>query len=382
MKRALLLCEGLADGPVAQIGGRTPLEVARTPHLDRLAAAGRIGSVSFVPAQVRPGPETAVLSALGYDPARHFTGTAALEALAHGIDLDDRQAVFRCDLVTVDGPVLADAAAGGITTREATELVAALKASSERFGFRLLPIGGQRCLLLVSDGRAADEFDDLECARPDEVRGRKWDKHLPQGKGAERLLEWMQEAARTLEQHEINRVRIDLKENPANRVWPWGQGRRPQLPSFESQWGLAGGVVAENEAVRGAALAAGLKPFPDAASALEAVDFVVVHWSPFTDGRGVWELKAKIKFIEDFDSQIVGPVWALMGGGESGRVLAASDTVSPLDRGVPIHGHVPVVAAGALVGSEPADAFHEKITSQSRWSFEDGRRLLEFFLKN
>lgn len=381
MKSIVLFCEGMADEPIVEFGSRTPLELAKKPAMDFLARTGAVGLAQFVPQAVRPTADVACLAALGYDPLEHYTGIAPLEALAMGVPQEDREIAFRCDLVTVDGETLIDMSAGHITPRESKLLIEELNRVLANTHMRFHAGDGHKNLLLVRDFEKTDEYDDLECIPPSRLIGQKYDKSLPKGRAADAVRELMKRSREVLETHEINRVRIDLKENPANMIWPWGQGQKPHLPDFRSKYGADGAVVSDSDYVRGLGKAAGLQVYPTLEKALDEKDFVFVYVESGNAMRFGRDLKAKIKAIEEFDATVVRPALKYAEGRDDVRILVGTDVPESLEKKALLHGHTPFTVWGAGFSSDEAAVFSEKAASQSPLKFDQGWKLMEFFMK-
>lgn len=364
-----MIGEGLADEPLEDLSGRTPLEAAKIPAMNALAKKGMVGRAGLVPLGLPLGSEVACLSALGLDPKRHYTGIAPLDAAAFGIAQTDAQIAFRCDFVTVADETLVDTTAGKISREESRLLVEELNRRLGRPGVTIHAGDGYKNILIVNDAELAAELQDVECAPPSGLTGEKYSRHLPRGKGAELLAEWMAKSTEILENHEINRVRIDLKENPANRVWLWGQGRKPKLPRLQVRAG-GGCVVAEATFAAGLGTLLGMERAEDLKAAAEK-DFLFIYKEASADGRPVRELKDKIRWVEEFDALVGSAMKALKTTGPF-RVLVTSDF--PRD-----YGHVPFLISGEGI---PADAsagpFNEKTASQSTHCFDEGYRLMDF----
>lgn len=369
MKILVLVGEGLADEPLDDLSGRTPLEAAKIPAMNALAEKGMVGRAGLVPLGLPLGPDVACLSALGFDPKQHYTGIAPLDAAAFGIAQTDAQVAFRCDFITAVDETLVDATAGKISASESKFLVEELNRRMGRPGVTIYAGDGYKNILIVNDAELAGELEKVECAPPSGLVGEKYSKHLPRGKGAELLAEWMAKSTEILENHEINRVRIDLKENPANRVWLWGQGRKPKLPAFEMRPG-GGCVVAEATFAAGLGALLGMEKTKDLKAAAQK-EFVFIYKEASADGKPVRELKDKIRWVEEFDALVGSTVKALKAAGPF-RVLVTSDF--PRD-----YGHVPFLISGEGISADASTGpFNEKTASQSAHSFDEGWRLMDF----
>ncbi len=369
MKYHLLVCAGLADEPSEELGGRTALEVSKKPHLDALAQKGTLGVGSFYPASLPASPEVALYSLLGYDPLESYTGLAPLEALALGLDLSDRDVAFRCDLVTVADGKMADPTAGNIPSLEAETLLKDLKGKIETKDRRLYPVESYKNLLLFIGSDKAEELDEMECPPARSIVGQKIASSLPKGKAQRELVDIMHTSEKVLEAHEVNRVRIDLKENPASQLWLWGQGRRPKLAPFKQKQGLDGGFYSETNFVKGFARAAGFEAYKSL-DGMGSKPFSFFYQAA-PHGLG---LKERIKHIEDFDAKIVGPVVKrLSASKEPWRLAVATERRRQ---------HAPVLIAGQGIDARGGAAFNEKNCAQTGVLFDPGHSWLGQFLKN
>ncbi|MDD5614119.1 MAG: cofactor-independent phosphoglycerate mutase, partial [Candidatus Omnitrophica bacterium] len=255
MKYALLIADGMNDRPVKELDGATPLEAAHTPVMDSLAKSGAlIGLVKNIPKGLKAGSDIAIMSMLGYDPQRYYTGRGPLEAANLGVDLSDSQVAFRCNLVTVSEDKMVDYSASHISNEEAKILIRDLnkKLSNEKLKFYS---GISYRNLMVSEGLG----DEVKAVPPHDIMGEEIEKFLPSGKDAEMIKDLMLESKQILETHDINKVRLDLGENPANMIWLWGQGRKPNFPDFKEKYGLSGAVISAVDLVNGLARLLGLR---------------------------------------------------------------------------------------------------------------------------
>ena len=379
MKHVILVCQGISDESIEELTGRTPLEVAKTPHLDALASKGCLGQASFVPASLRASGDVAVMSILGFDPQEFYTGIAPLEAIAMGVPQSDHAIAFRCNLVTTLDENLIDAYSGNILSKESQVLIKEIneKLSNDRIKF--YSGEGFRNLLMVNDAELAESLDDLECVPPQTVVGEKFSKNLPKGSTASVIVDLINSSKAILENHEINKVRIDLKENPANMIWPWGQGKKPKIPAFRHRYTREGCVFSDLDFLKGLSKALGLKQAKSLESAIDENDFVFAYF-PWTEGKKI-DMKLKIKFIEEFDSVVVGPAMKRLEKEGRYRICVTGDCFEPLSKKTAEHGHVPLLMQGAGVDADENTQFNEKSALQSKLIFEEGHKLMEYFLK-
>jgi len=231
-KYVIIVPDGAADEPLEQFEGRTPLEAAETPNMDRVSIEGRQGLVRTVPDGFEPGSDVAQMSLLGYDPSRYYTGRAPIEAAAQNIRLGMDDWVFRCNLVTIADGMMADHSAGHISTKEGSSLIKELQKhiADDRIS---LHTGVSYRHLLVLKGM---DFD-VRTYPPHDHIGKPVEKLLPRGKGSDLLIQLMNQSQQLFAGHEINKVRQDLGENPVSSIWLWGQGKQARLDSFRKRYG-------------------------------------------------------------------------------------------------------------------------------------------------
>lgn len=395
MKYALILPDGCADEPVPQLGGRTPLEAARIPHMDSIVARGRVGRVRTVPKGLTPGSDVATLSVIGYDPVAHYTGRAPLEAVARRITLSPDELVFRCNLVTVVDGKMEDFSAGHISQPEAEKLVADLQAKlgSERIVFHTGV--SYRHLVTIKDA----DWMKVKCTPPHDIPGQPVSGHLPTGKGSEVLRELMERAGQVLAGHEVNQVRRDLGESPATAIWLWGQGAMPRLPSFRKRFGIQGAAITAVDLIRGLAISVGWKLIEvegatgyldtnyagkgeAACKALDDVDLVAVHIEAPDEAGHNGDAVAKTKALERIDEHIVGPLLEKLEGFDEWRVLCLPDHPTPVRIKTHTADPVPFAMAGTGIVPDEATEFTEKAGAASDLHIDPGHELMEYFLKS
>ena len=381
MKYLMLVCEEMADEPVSELDGRTPLEAAKTPFMDLLAKKGELGRALFTPHKLLPSADVACLSLLGFDPRQFYTGIAPLEAIAMGVPLNDNEVAFRCDLVTVSDEYLVDMSASLISAREAQLLIDDLNKKLSGPKVKFYPGDGYKNILVISDPEMADHFDELDCVPPQSLIREKFVKHLPKGRGAAVLTDLMDQSKEILENHEINRVRIDLKENPANMIWPWGQGKKPKMPPFKERYRLDSAVVSSEDFVQGLGGALGMRVEKNIEKSVQGQDLLFLYMPISEEFREARDLKSKIRFIEYFDSMVVGPVVKMLEGLPQYRLCVSADHASSLSKKSSFHGYVPFLIQGHGISAGGSDVFNEKLASQTKLVFEDGHQLMEYFLK-
>lgn len=387
MKYFWLVCAGMADEPLAALDGRTPLEVAKTPFMDELAKAATLANAAWVEPSLPASDEVAALSMLGYSPKESYTGLAPLEAVGSGFSQNDAQIVFRCDFVTLVDGELSDHTAGKISAKEAQVLAMELNRGLADFKAKIVPVEGYKNLLVIDDADKSSALDELETTSPMRVRGQQIAKWPLKGKAAGLLQEITAFTRTALENHDVNRVRIDLGENPASQIWLWGQGRRPKLQSFAARSGVRGAFFSDRLGWRGVGTAAGLQAMKKW-DENEFADFNLFD-SAAKFNETSTDFKAKIRRIEEFDAQVIGKLVAWLEKKRSpARVVITSDVVHSTVRGANTHGHAPLLVWGEGFASDGApasptgrDGFHEKNCDLSGRLFDPGHTFIAQFLK-
>ncbi len=394
MKYAILVGDGMADDPVDALDGRTPLEVAETPHMDALAQdASLMGLVRTIPEGFTPGSDIGHLSILGYDPNVYFTGRAPIEAASQGIELGPYDVAIRCNLVTLDErdgqTVMVDHSGGHLTDRQAKPLVKALQGELARDGVELHPGVGYRHLLVWPDG--ADLMSDLAFVGPHDIPGEPIEPHLPQpsdAEGAGALRELMKRGRTVLAELDHN--------TSANAIWLWGAGPSPSLPTIPERFELEGSVISAVDLVRGLGALAGLDIVDvprmtgyldtnyegKAEAALERLhegdDLVLVHVEAPDEVSHEGDVDKKLQAIQDFDARIVGPIVEGLSAFQDHAVLALPDHPTSLATRVHTSSPVPFVLqrSDASFGAG-APEYSERAARQTGIVIEQGHQLME-----
>ncbi|MFA6321241.1 MAG: cofactor-independent phosphoglycerate mutase [Candidatus Omnitrophota bacterium] len=400
MKYAILVGDGMSDYPIKELDNKTPLEVAKIPNINAMAKQGMVGFVKTVPRGMKPASDIANLSILGYDPKAYYTGRGPLEAANIGVEIAENEVAFRCNLVTVNNDVMADYSAGHIKDKEAAALIEYL---NEKLGTENIKFyhGKSYRHLLVIKTRSAGELNDLVkalCTPPHDIASQNIMKHLPKGSGAGLLNRLMSESRDMLEKHEINKVRVDLGENPANMIWLWGQGTNPNMPTFKGMFGIDGAVISAVDLVNGIGKIAGLElinvpgatGYYDtnyqgkgeyAVELLKRKDFIFVHVEAPDEAGHNGDLRAKITAIENFDKFVVGAVWNFLKDSGDYRVMVLSDHATPVALKTHVSDPAPFVMAGKNVEHNGFESYNEVNAAASKVKFKSGAALTENFIK-
>ena len=247
-KHIILVPDGMADLPIPELDGQTPLEAANTPWMDKVASRGIIGITRTVPQGMSPGSDVANLSIIGYSPREVYSGRAPFEAASMGIELGPEDVAYRVNLVTLveNYTIMADHSADHITTEEARELIAALVPMVKGLGLELYPGVSYRNILVWPHGPV-----DSVTSAPHDFPGKPIDAILPSREGADVLLRMIIESWRILETHPVNEARLKRGLAAANSLWPWGQGKAPRMTTLRERFGISGAVVSAVDLLRG-----------------------------------------------------------------------------------------------------------------------------------
>jgi 2,3-bisphosphoglycerate-independent phosphoglycerate mutase len=341
VKFIILQGDGMADYPLDVLGGKTPLEAARTPNMDWLAVRGVFGIAHVIPKGFPPGSDVGNMSIMGYDPAVYHTGRSPLEAASMGVDLGPNDIAFRCNLVTLAGSGsetrMEDFTSGHISTEEAAEIIRDLDRELGGAGVEFFPGVSYRHLMVWRDGK-----EKMATTPPHDITDQKTAGYLPKGEGADRLLELMQAAEPILADHPINKKRRAEGHRAATAIWLWGQGGAPKLPPLTERFGIKGGVISAVDIIHGLGVYAGLERidvpgitgFLDTnyvgkgeygVRSLEKNDLVFIHVEATDEAGHMGDVEKKIQAIEDFDEKVVGTVLKGMAERRDYRILLMPD---------------------------------------------------------
>ncbi len=395
MKYAIVVPDGLGDWPIKEFGNKTPLEAGRTPHLDKLAREGILGTLQTAPVGMYPGSDVCGLSLMGYDAEKCYTGRAPLEAASLGIELKEGEKIFRCNLVTTQGDVLEDYSAGHVTTEEAKTLIAEIQKKFGSKDFQFFPGKMYRHLLLCRKG---SDFE-VETAQPHDIQGQKFEPHLPKGKGSDIFTKFTLESRALLENHPVNQKRAKEGKAKANLIWLWGGGIRPKLEAFEKKFrGIKGGVISAVDLLQGLGHYIGWKVIhvPGATGyfdtdydakacyaikALKELDLIFVHIEATDEAGHSGLAEEKKKAIERIDEAIVGPlVHHLKKQGEY-RLYVAPDHYTPTAKKTHIGDPVPFIFAGSDVKIRSGKTYTEANAKATGIHLVKGYELMHRLIK-
>jgi 2,3-bisphosphoglycerate-independent phosphoglycerate mutase len=395
MKYVILQGDGMPDHPLPELGGKTPLEFARTPNLDKIAKrAITFGMVKTIPDPLPPGSDVGNLTVLGYDPMVYYTGRSPLEAASIGVPLGEKDVTLRCNLVTLaengGETIMEDYSAGHITTEEAKEIILDLKKELEEEGFTFYPGVSYRHLLVWAGGNK-----DVHTTPPHDISGKAIGAYVPSGAGAETLNRMIEKSRELLKDHPVNKKRVAEGKNPASSIWLGGQGTAPKMPSFKELYGLTGSVISAVDLVKGIGHCIklsvidvpGATGYLDtnyegkvdyALDSLEEVDLTMIHIESTDETGHVGKAELKVQAVEDFDGRVVGRVLEGIKRFGDYKILVMSDHPTPIDLRTHVNEPVPFAIYSSEDESVKNDSFvyTEKSAATSDVFVQEGWRLL------
>ena len=398
MKYVIFLGDGMADLPVEELGGKTPLESADKPNMDFIASHGKLGMVKTVPDGIKPGSDVANLSVMGFDPLKYYTGRSPLEAYSIGVDMIPGDISFRCNLVTLsdDDPyenkTMVDYSSDEITTAEAKKLIEAVDEAFRTEEIEFHSGISYRHLMLWHGAK-----DSFKLTPPHDISGKRITEHLPNNKT---ILDMMKKSYDILKNHPVNLERIKNGKRPANSIWIWGEGSKPELPSFKEKTGLSGTMISAVDLLKGIAICAKMDSVDvegatgnvdtnfdgKAQAAIEALkngsDFVYIHVEAPDESGHRHEIDNKVKSIELIDEKIIGPVMKyLKQSGEDFRVMVLPDHPTPIVYMTHTSDPVPFAIYDSRTETNSDVKYTENYGKQTEVYVEPGFKLIDELLE-
>ena len=398
MKYVVVLADGMADFPIDELGGKTPLEYASTPCMDALANGGMMGMVRTVPESMKPGSDVANLAVMGYNPLTSYSGRSPLEALSVGVSMKDTDVVFRCNIVTLseDEPyeekTIIDHSSGEISTQDADILMDAVRDVFQNEIFKFYTGTSYRHITVWDNG----EILDLE--PPHDHLGQVIGQYLPENT---LFRDMMQKSFDVLNNHPLNVKRAAEGKNKANSLWFWGAGTKPSLQNFRDKTGLNGTMISAVDLLKGIAVGAGMKivEVEGATGSLDTnylgkaqaavntlledkQDFVYIHVEAPDEMGHQGNLHHKVQSIEEIDKNIVTVVkQALDEAKEDYRILVLPDHPTPICLRTHTADPVPYLLFDSTDIKNNNTTFSEKNASQTGIYQPEGYRLMEILIK-
>ncbi|MBM3699755.1 MAG: cofactor-independent phosphoglycerate mutase [Actinobacteria bacterium] len=414
-KYIIVLIDGAADYPLAELGNKTPLQAAYKPNMDRLACRGITGIVRTIPEGISPGSDTANLSILGYDPRSYSTGRSSLEAVSIGVKLEDKDIVFRCNLVTLSEEAdyaqktMVDYSAGEIGTEDAKILISDIAEKLGSGSLEFYPGISYRHVLVIKN-KPKGFFNDCVLTPPHDISGKKIRHYLPAGSDSKVMLDLMAKSADILKNHPVNLRRQAEGKKAANSIWLWARATKPALDSFYEKYGISGSVISAVDLVKGIGICAGLKAVyvegatgnintnyeGKAAAAISELksgqDFVYIHIEAPDECGHQGNAKDKVKSIEFIDSRVVEKIIKEMEiGGLNYSIMILPDHPTPVS--IKTHTSEPVPfliynsanktdTKNKMCACENHCVFDEFYSKSTGLFIEDGHKLMDYFLKD
>lgn len=398
MKYVVVLGDGMADRPLEELQGKTPLEYAKTPTMDELAAMGEIGTVHTIPEGMSPGSDTANLSVLGYSPRKYYSGRSPLEALSIGVDMKPTDVSLRCNIVTVseeeenyEDKTIIDHSSDEISTEDAAVLLEAVRKELETDIYKFYVGTSYRHLLIWEKGEV------VELTPPHDVLGQNIGQYLPKDAA---LKEMMKKSYDILVNHPINVERKKKGLNPANSCWFWGAGTRPALSSFEEKMHMRGAMISAVDLLKGIAVGASMKNiFVEGANgglhtnyegkAQAAVDvltkddydFVYVHVEAPDEMGHQGSVEKKVQAIENLDGKVIAPIKAgLEAAGVDFKMLVMPDHPTPICLRTHTSDDVPYLIYDSTKKQQHDWKYNEREAADSQFHIAEGHKMIEYFI--
>jgi 2,3-bisphosphoglycerate-independent phosphoglycerate mutase len=403
MKYAIIIPDGAADEAQQELSGRTPLEAAHTPNMDRVAAMGVVARACHTPSALPAGSEIGNLSLLGYNPFENFTGRAPMEAAAQGIQLGPKDWAVRCNLVTIEDQVMRDFTADHISTEEATKLLASVQeqiASDAKYrgALEFVPGVSYRNLLIWRGEELPAPFtNETRTRAPHDITDQTVLEDYPRGPGSDVLTELMTASVPVFRNQPVNAARERAGKRPATNVWLWGLGQAPRLRAFQELYGLRGAMITAVDLLRGIAALVGWDRIEvpgatgyldtdyaakgrAAVEALTRYDIVCVHVEASDEASHEGRCDEKVKAIEQIDRHVVGPLLDALASHGNWRIMISPDHPTFLRTKVHTHGDVPVAMAGTGINADEFTTYGDTNAGRSQLVFDEGWRVMPWFI--
>lgn len=356
----------MAGRPLEELGRKTPLQAAEKPNMNWIASEGRNGLLNNVPNGMPADSDVAIMSILGNDPRQYYTGRGPLEALGMDVNLGENDVAFRCNLITERNGIIEDYSAGHISTEKAKKLIPEVSNNYENFGEFYVGIDYRHLFVLRNKG---EDIDELISTAPHKVIGEDYEENLIKprdNKIAQNLNEMILGSRKILSRHPVNKKRIEEGKNPANSIWLWGHGRKPNLRTVQEKYGIEGAVISAVTLVKGLGACAGMDKIsvPGATGyydtnyenkadfalkALESRDLVFIHVEAPDEAGHAGDVEKKIEAIENIDERLLGELIDNLSGKYTISIMA--DHPTPIE----VRNHVPEPVPFSIYSTEKED---------------------------
>lgn len=402
MKYIVVLGDGMADYAVDEFGGKTILEAASKPNMDYMAKHGEMGLVRTVLDGMKPGSDVANLSVMGYDTTKCYSGRSPLEAASIGVDLKDSDVTFRTNLVTLSeeenyaDKTMLDYSAGEISTGEAAELIAAVEKELHTDMIHFYSGVSYRHLLVWDKGTT-----NVRLTPPHDISDKRIGDYLPEGDGAEKLLEMMKKSEQILKNHPVNLKRIKEGKNPATSIWIWGEGTKPKLENFEKLYGKKAGVISAVDLIKGIAICAGMDSIDvegangnyntnydgKAKAAFDALnggcDLVYIHLEGPDECGHQGDARHKKLAVEQIDEKIIGALRNdLEKAGMEYKMMILPDHPTPIKLKTHVSDPVPYIIYSSSSEKSGGEGYTENNAKKTGIYIDKGHELMKHFIND
>jgi len=401
MKYLVILADGLSDLPIESLSGKTPVMAANTPNIDRLCSMSRLGLLHTVPDSLHPGSEVANMTVMGYDPEKYFTGRGVIEAVAMGVELADTDMAFRCNLVTVENDILKNHSAGHISSEEALELIKYLNSQLGDDNVQFYPGVSYRHLLVIKNGKGK-----IKAMPPHDYPGSPVKGLLPKSeddlslKTVDLVNQLIARSREILNDHPINIKRKEAGKSPANSIWPWSPGYKPQMPTLKEMYGLnSGSVISAVDLIHGIGRLAGLNSIhvegatglyttnyigkaQAAINALKTTDYVYLHIEAPDEAGHEGDIALKIRTIEDIDAKVVKLILNEIEAGEEITVAFLPDHPTPCELRTHTRDAVPFMIYRPNIKGDSIFEYNEKSAALGSFGTIKGTEFMKLLLNS
>ena len=402
MKYVVVLYDGMADYPVPELDGKTPMMVANKPNFDSLGKRGTVGLVRTVPEGMKPGSDVANMSVMGFDPSIYYTGRSPLEAASIGVDLKDTDVTLRCNIVTLsneenyEDKTMVDYCSGDISTAEAREII---KTVEEHFGsniYKFYSGVSYRHCLVWSNGTT----DLGNMTPPHDISGRVVGEYLSKSENAKDLVRMMKESYELLKNHPVNLKRISEGKRPANSIWLWGEGKKPALSAFEDLYGMKGAVVSAVDLLKGIAKCAKMEA-PEVEGATGYIDtnfegkaragvkalkngcdYAYLHFEAPDECGHRREPENKVRSIEMIDSRVLPIIFDGLKDCDDYKIMILPDHPTPIVTATHASDPVPFMIYHKNKEVKGVDTVNEETAKTTGIFVESGVELMKKFLED
>ena len=395
MKYVVLIGDGMSDYPLDELNGKTPLQVANKPNIDELTLNGRTGQLKTIPDNLNPGSDVANMGIFGYDPRKYYSGRGPLEAGSMGIEVSKDDIIFRCNLITEENGILDDFNAGHISSDEAAILIKDLNEYFQDKGEFYSGVSYRHLFI-----RRDNELKDLKTFPPHDIFGKKIEDYINwDNKSSLAIKNIIKDSKKVLENHEVNKKRIDNNKKPANMIWLWGQGLKPNMPLFNDLYGIHGSTITAVDLIKGLGVFSGLNNIDVpgatgyfdtdykakgkyAVNALKDNDILFVHVESPDEAGHAGNIDEKIKAIEQIDEKILNPIVNNIASYGDYKIAILPDHATPIDIRTHTRDLVPLAIYSSCDESDDIKSYDEKSVLKGSLGLDNAFNLIGNLVNN